>query len=336
MRHMTVLIALVAAMSLAAPARSAAAQDDAQRRQPRTEQPRTERPQAAQPRPNAEPPQEPSPRTEGEGQPAQPRQPADGQRRAQPRPTPRARTRPAPPPPHVPPPNYYAVPRHYAFPPVSLRLGFYYHPYFGFYYGPYYGPFYPYPGPYYRAVPFTSSALRLRVKPVETEVYLNGYYAGVVDDFDGVFQRLYVPAGHLDLELRLDGYESFHQKIYVAAGNTLDITHQMQPLRAGDANPPLPEPGALPPEWTMVTPPPIGDEPASPYGILAVSVAPADAQIFVDDEAWLGMEGRAELAIHLPAGWHRLEVRKAGYQTFSTQIELTEGNTTRLNVKLVQ
>ena len=40
----------------------------------------------------------------------------------------------------------------------------------------------------------------LRVKPIETEVYLSGYYAGIIDDFVGVFQRLYVLAGNHDLE----------------------------------------------------------------------------------------------------------------------------------------
>lgn len=77
-----------------------------------------------------------------------------------------------------------------------------------------------------------------------------------------------------------------------------------------------------------------GDQLASPFGVLAIRVEPADAQIFLDDEAWLGMAGLPELVIHLAAGWHVLEIRKEGYQTFSTEIELSEGATTRLNVKL--
>ena len=32
--------------------------------------------------------------------------------------------------------------------------------------------------------------VRLMVRPRDAAVYVDGYYAGVVDDFDGVFQRL--------------------------------------------------------------------------------------------------------------------------------------------------
>jgi hypothetical protein len=321
MRHALISAAVVALALGSAPAlRVVAAQDDPQRRQPQSEEP-----QKAQPRAGSEGSEQARPRTGAQPQRAQPR--GRTERRAEPRP--------AQPPPHVAPPDYYRFPRRYAFPPVSLRLGFYYHPYFGFYYGPYYGPFYPYPGPYSRSLPFTAGALRTRVTPVETEVYIDGYYAGVADDFDGIFQRLYVPAGNHEIELRLDGYESFEQKIYVARGDTLEIRHQMRPLRANESAGPLPSPQPLPPEWTAAPPPSTDGQPVSPFGILALRVEPVDAQIYVDDEAWLGMQGRTELAIHMPPGWHRLEVRKDGYQTFSTEVELSEGNTTRLSVKLV-
>ena len=56
--------------------------------------------------------------------------------------------------------------------------------------GPYYPP-YPYGG--YRIEP--ESDLRFKVTPKEAAVYVDGYYAGVVDDYDGVFQRLHVTPG---------------------------------------------------------------------------------------------------------------------------------------------
>lgn len=232
------------------------------------------------------------------------------------------------------PQRYLAVPRAYYFPPIDVRLGFYYHPYFGFYYGPYYGPYYPYPGPYVRPVRYSASAIRLKVKPVETEVYLNGYYAGIVDDFDGVFQRLYLPAGEHQLVLRLAGYESFVLPVRVPPGDTLDITHQMRRLGAGERALPPPAPRALPREWTEPQEDAAGDELASPYGILALRTDPADARIVVDGEAWGAAEGQAEFVIHLPAGWHQLEVRREGYQVFSTRVELSQGHTTRLDVRL--
>ncbi|MGE3274162.1 MAG: PEGA domain-containing protein [Vicinamibacterales bacterium] len=258
---------------------------------------------------------------------------ADGQQRRPPagdqrRPTAEARRPPAR---HEVPPRYLAVPRRYFFPPVDARLSFYYHPYFGFYYGPYYGPFYPYPGPF--AVPprFSDGALRIQVKPEQAEVYLNGYYAGLVDDFDGVFQRLYVPAGPHDVEIRLEGYETYHRKVYVTRGDTFDIKYDLRRLPPGAPQEPMPEPAPLPEEWLEPLPSGV-DQPASPYGVLVIHVQPADASVVIDGEAWPAPQ--AELVVHLPAGRHHIEVTRAGMQPFRTDVDLAESRTERLNVKL--
>ena len=67
----------------------------------------------------------------------------------------------------------------------------------GAYYGGYYDPWYG-AGPSYPIGGYSSSdqgAIRLKVKPREAQVYVDGYYAGNVDDFDGVFQRLHLGTG---------------------------------------------------------------------------------------------------------------------------------------------
>jgi hypothetical protein len=267
-------------------------------------------------------------------------EPAPNQGRAVPRdeprrssPSARAPSRAAPPVRNVP-GRYHAAPRAYSFPPIDVRLSYYYHPYFGFYYGPYYGPFYPYPGPFVRHTRYSASAIRVRVQPDQAEVYVNGYYAGIVDDFNGAFQRLYVPAGEHHLEFRLHGYLSIRQDVYVAPGDTLEVVHKMQPLRPGETTSVAPRPRALPPEWTEPEAGDEGEQPASPYGILAILPQPIDAQIYVDGEAWDAIEGQRELVLHLAAGWHTVEVRMPGYRPFSTRLELTEGQTTRLDVRL--
>ena len=130
--------------------------------------------------------------------------------------------------------SYHRVPRVYPVPTVGLRFGFDYYPRYGMYYGPNYGPFYPYPARYRGTRSYSRSAIRTKVKPVETEVYLNGYYAGVVDDFDGVFQRLHVAPGEHQLELRLEGHRSLTERIYVGPGDTFDLEHIMDPLGPAD------------------------------------------------------------------------------------------------------
>lgn len=50
-------------------------------------------------------------------------------------------------------------------------------------------------------------ALRLKIKPRDAEVYVDGFYVGVVDDFDGMFQKLHIESGAHRIEVRAAGYE---------------------------------------------------------------------------------------------------------------------------------
>lgn len=77
-----------------------------------------------------------------------------------------------------------------------------------------------------------------------------------------------------------------------------------------------------------------GESLATPFGVLAIRSDPVDAQMLIDGEAWAPAAGQRELVIHLPAGWHRIEVRKEAFRTFSTSVELSEGQATRLSVTL--
>jgi hypothetical protein len=53
-----------------------------------------------------------------------------------------------------------------------------------------------------------TATLRLQVSPREAEVFVDGYSAGAVDDFDGVFQRLHLEPGPHRIEVRAAGYET--------------------------------------------------------------------------------------------------------------------------------
>jgi len=56
---------------------------------------------------------------------------------------------------------------------------------------------YPFP-PYRYPNIHADASVRLDVSPRDAEVYVDGYYAGVVDDFDGILQRLRVEPGQAD------------------------------------------------------------------------------------------------------------------------------------------
>ena len=205
------------------------------------------------------------------------------------------------------------------------------------------GPWGPYPlhtGYYYRE----GGTVRLQVKPVETEVYVDGYYAGVVDSYDGLFQRLSLPPGRHDIELRLEGYRSVQEQVYLAVGQSFRIRHMMEPLGPGETTPPPPEPAEVEPdparrpepfarpETDRATAPPAAS-PAAGFGRLLVRVQPTDAAIFVDGEEWRTPDG-SRLELELGAGRHRIEVRRAGREAYVTDVTVRDGETTAVNISL--
>src|SRR6185312_6053678 len=77
--------------------------------------------------------------------------------------------------------------------------------YFGGYYGaydPWYGWFPTYAPAAYGGGPDDTGGLRIRVTPNDANVYVDGFYVGVVDDFDNAFQKLKLEPGPHHIEIR--------------------------------------------------------------------------------------------------------------------------------------
>ena len=83
---------------------------------------------------------------------------------------------------------------------------------------------------------FNSGAVRIEVNPKaspeDIQVFVDEGHVGVVDDFDGAFQRLHLPPGKHEIELRLEGYQSLRTTVFVTAGRTYHLRGQMKPLAA--------------------------------------------------------------------------------------------------------
>jgi hypothetical protein len=73
-------------------------------------------------------------------------------------------------------------------------------------------------------------ALRLRVKPRDASVYVDGYFVGRIDDFDGWLQRLHLGAGSHHIEIRQAGYATLGFDVRILPGQTVtyhgDLTKQ--------------------------------------------------------------------------------------------------------------
>jgi hypothetical protein len=103
---------------------------------------------------------------------------------------------------------------------------------FGGYYGGYYGTYDPWYGfsPTYAPSVYgsdDSGSVRLKVKPSEARVYVDGFYAGVVDDFDGAFQRLRLDRGPHHIEMRQPDYQPLSVDVMIQEDFTITYRGEM-------------------------------------------------------------------------------------------------------------
>jgi len=120
----------------------------------------------------------------------------------------------------------------------------------GGFYDPFWGPFYPvypygygfgfgYGYPYTPGYRTSSGEVKTEVTPKQTQVFVDGYYAGTADDFDGAFKRLHTSLGGHAITLHLEGYRTVTQNIYVRPDSTFKLTETMEKLAPGEVSAPV-------------------------------------------------------------------------------------------------
>jgi hypothetical protein len=153
---------------------------------------------------------------------------------------------------YVPYPGYYG---RYYYPSYAFGLGYFYDPswYDPYYYGGAYGGGF---GGYggggygggggyagaggggYQGTGSSSygggpqGSLRLKIKPRDGKVYVDGYFVGTVDEFDGLFQKLDIDAGSHRIEIKAPGHEDTSFEVLVSPNETVtykgELKHQVQ------------------------------------------------------------------------------------------------------------
>jgi hypothetical protein len=235
-----------------------------------------------------------------------------------------------------------------------------YYPYWPSYYG-FYGGWGSYgygPGPAYYGYRTggESAEVRLLVEPEKAKVYVDRYYAGVVDDFDGMFQRLYLQPGRHDITMKLDGYRTHRLIVYVLPGQSLKIERDLEkgpgdevvedltggrgareevdrrPDRDYDQPPDRGyEPNTEPPAGA----PRGGDEPyRTDAGRVRLDVRPRDASVYVDGQFQGPAGDLGEL--FLPPGSHRVEVVRPGFRTEERDVQIAPGSSRTLTIELTR
>ena len=225
----------------------------------------------------------------------------------------------------------------------SFYRPLYFDPFFSPYY---YRPFYWYP---YAAVGYGygrfdgEGSLRVQVMPRDTEIYIDNYYAGTSDDFDGMFQRLHIEPGAHDITLFREGYRTVQQRIYIQSTGTFRLRYNMMPLGPGEAPEPRPaEPppppgaqGGAPPRGAYPAPPPPPAPGQAQSTSLSIRVQPMNAEVFIDGERWES-SGEDRLVVQVAPGTHHVEVRRDGYRTYATDINVRPGETSTVNISLTR
>ena len=101
--------------------------------------------------------------------------------------------------------------------------------YGGAYGAPYaHAPYAPYPQ-YAPGYGYDFGGIRLRIRPRDAQVFIDGHYAGVVDDFDGTFQQLRLEGGGHKIEIRMPGFEDLEMDIHVQPGRTITLHDDLKP-----------------------------------------------------------------------------------------------------------
>ena len=112
-------------------------------------------------------------------------------------------------------------------------------------------------------------------------------------------------------------------------------------LEPGETTGARPEPAnpAEPAPNELRRPRPRPEEPAATgenFGSISIRVQPGDAEVFVDGERWTTPENHERLVIQLSDGRHRVEIKKAGYEAFSSEVQIQRGETQTMNVSLLR
>lgn len=196
-------------------------------------------------------------------------------------------------------------------------------------------------------------ALDLDVRPERAEIYLDGQYVGIADEYDGFPRYLWLEKGTYDVAIYLEGYETIFRQISIYPGIVIDVEDRMragQSIHPDDHGPTSTarrdariernrekEEAARAAEarevWSTDSPAAAAD---ANVGRLFISVLPPDSAVYLDGH-FLGTAaevGQLSAGLVVEPGDHVIELVRPGYETYRKEIVVPPGERTNLEIEL--
>lgn len=248
---------------------------------------------------------------------------------------------------------------HYYYPRSSWYVGGYYYwpwwwgggPYR--YYGRYgYDPYgYDGPGYYSSGYDRDSGALDIDVAPENAEIYVDGQYVGVADDFDGFPAYLWLPKGTYDVAIYLPGFTTIARQYSVYPGLVIDVEDEMdqgEAIRPEDLvskstvnrDERLRRDREREAELESRERPrrraPEADRVENQAGRLVLRLEPSDASVYLDGR-FLGTAadlGRLHSGLIVDSGEHKLQVVRPGFESETVEFDVEPGEEAEVRLEL--
>ena len=193
-------------------------------------------------------------------------------------------------------------------------------------------------------------ALDLDVSPEKAQIFIDGNYVGVADDFDGFPTFLWLEEGTYDVAIYRSGYETIFRQYTIYAGITIDVEDRMRKGESIHPKERLPTPTvnrderirrnrereASVDQMEERTSDPMPSMSSDEIGRLLLEVEPSDAVVYLDGN-FLGTADEVEglrAGLVMDPGKHLLEVVRPGYETREIEITLSAGERVDLLVEL--
>ena len=90
-------------------------------------------------------------------------------------------------------------------------------------------------------LPSITASVKLSVSPNRAAVFVDGVYAGHVDEFDGPGQAMLIAPGKHKIMISLPGYESFETEVTLATNQQFQLKTELRKSGSTETSPPSSE-----------------------------------------------------------------------------------------------